>query len=277
MFERKPKRVYVLGAGPAGMLAAHAAMTKGYKDVTVYSKPDLSGKVAKSDLYGCQYLHQAVPYLGLPQSGERVRYMLDGPVDGYRRKVYGDNWSGSVSPDEYGPEADHRAWDIREAYDRLWSLYEVLTKPLNIDATVRKAMYEDEGAIVLSTIPAPAVCRDMENHKFPSQQVWAMGTTGLYHAALRALPYKAPGMTVQCNGWRDVAWYRAATVFGYSTLEWPGGRKPPISGIVAVSKPLSTDCTCWESKRSVRLGRYGKWTKGVLVHTAYAEAKKALP
>lgn len=270
-FRRNKRPVYVLGAGPAGLLAAHAAKTKGY-EVTVYSKPDLGGGVAKSDLYGCQYLHSSILGLAYSIDSRPVRYQLQGSVDGYRRKVYGDNWSGNVSPDEYGPEATHYAWNLREAYDTLFNMYYDLLRPMVLGPnTMAAAMHDD--AYVLSTIPTPALCRDTENHKFPSQQIWAKGST---HPK-DVLPFMAQDMTVLCNGERDTGWYRAATVFGYSTLEWPGGRKPPISGIVPVNKPLSTDCTCWVNERSLRLGRFGKWEKGVLVHTAYYETMKWLP
>jgi threonine dehydrogenase-like Zn-dependent dehydrogenase len=273
---RRPQRVYVLGAGPAGLLAAHAATSKGY-EVTVFSKPDASGNVAKSELFGCQYLHSFISGLGMQKKGEVVRYLLDGPAEGYRQKVYGAAFHGSTSVDEYGPEEDHQAWDIRETYDTLWEAYGKTAMPVEMTPALAGPLYTDAYAFVVSALPAPVLCRDMENHKFSSQRVWAMGTTGINNAQLRAMPYTAPNMTVQCNGWRDKAWYRAATVFGYSTLEWPEGRKPPIAGVAAVSKPLSTDCTCWQGKRSMRVGRFGTWTKGVLVHTAYSDTMKALP
>lgn len=276
MFGRT-KRVYVLGAGPAGLLAAHAGMTLGY-DVVVFSKPDLSGKPQKSELYGCQYLHAYIPGVGLMRDGwVPVSYQLNGSVDTYRRKVYGDSYQGSVSPDEYGPEEDHKAWNLRQAYDALWDYWGERIVPMTATPDkVEKALLMNPRTFLINTVPAPAVCRDMENHKFASASIWAMGTTGPHHARLRALPYTAPDNTVVCNGERDTHWYRAATVFGYSTLEWPGGAKPPISGVVPVSKPLSTDCTCWLGKRSIRLGRFGRWEKGVLVHTAYFDAMEAL-
>lgn len=275
MFKRKPKRVYVLGAGPAGLLAAHAATTKGYEP-TIYSRPHAEGGVAKSVLYGCQYLHATIPGITYSVDGRPVRYQLEGPVDGYRRKVYGDSWSGSVSPDEYGPEDDHYAWDIRAAYDKLWGMYGKTATPMDLRAQHIAELFADKDTMILNTIPTPVLCRDMDNHKFASRQIWAMGSKPVDMAQPR-LPYMPPDMTVMCSGWRDTGWYRAATVFGYSTLEWPGGRKPPIAGVVPVSKPLSTDCSCWQSSRSVRLGRFGQWRKGVLVHTAYFEAMEALP
>lgn len=270
-FRRSKPPVHVLGAGPAGLLAAHAATTKGYQ-VKVFSKPDFSGQVAKSELFGCQYLHSAIPGV-TGAKGEVVQYKLEGPVDGYRRKVYGDNWNGPVSPDEYGPEEEHYAWDLRTAYDLLFDVYCNLMRPIELSPASMNNLRQD--AYVLNTIPAPALCRDVENHKFVSQQVYAMGTTT--PSVYDCIPVQVPSMTVVCNGHRDTGWYRAASVFGYSTAEWPGGKRPPLHGIAAVSKPLSTDCTCWLNERTLRVGRFGKWEKGVLVHTAYFDTLKWLP
>ena len=266
------KRVYVLGAGPAGLLAAQAAGVKGYP-VTVFSKPSANGQVAKSKLYGCQYLHTFIPGIGIMRDGWRpVKYQLDGPVDGYRQKVYGDAWSGTVSPDEYGPEQDHRAWDLRAAYESLWAIWREYTVAMNISSDNVSHLFGDPHAVVITSIPARVLCKFPDGHRFASTDIWAMGS-----APGNVLPYRAPDDTVRCNGWRDTGWYRAATVFGHSTLEWPGGKKPPIAGVAAVSKPLSTDCDCWQSSRVLRVGRYGTWTKGVLVHTAYGETLEWLP
>ena len=44
-------------------------------------------------------------------------------------------------------------------------------------------------------------------------------------------------------------------------------RKPPLEGVAAVRKPLTTDCNCHPDW--LHVGRYGRWTKGVLSHDAY--------
>lgn len=269
MWGKKPKRVYVLGAGPAGLLAAHAAESKGY-EVVIFTAPDFGGTPRKSELWGCQYLHEPIP--GVTGRGERawVSYELAGDVEAYRAKVYGDAWQGSVSPDEFGPEEPHAAWSLRNAYDRLWTNWLPRIVPNGMTPQSAVALAADKEAVVLCSVPAPALCLDMENHKFPSQSIWAMGSKGLEDAQQR-LPYVAPDNTVLCNGNDAPRWYRAATVFGHSTLEWPAGKKPPISGVAAVSKPLSTECTCHlgDGSRWLRVGRFGQWKKGVLVHTAY--------
>jgi hypothetical protein len=264
MFGKK-RKVTILGAGPSGLLAAHAAETRGWA-VEVFTAPDAEGKPRKSELHGCQYLHKHIPDLGIGTAGKAVQYLLEGSKDQYRKKVYGWGWDGNVSPDEYGPEKGHFAWDLRETYDRLWERWEPRLFATDVTPAIADYMSVNRPGLMVSTIPAPALCLEPGQHKFVSQSVYAMGTR-TDSAPYWTLPYTAPPMTVQCNGEDAPRWYRAATVFGQSTLEWPGGAKPPISGVVTVHKPLSTDCTCHPDV--MRLGRFGQWKKGVLVHEAY--------
>jgi len=269
IFRRRMRTVVVLGAGPAGLLAAHAASKQGY-EVYVLTAPGPSGQPRKSQLYGCQYLHAAIP--GITEGdGTPVSYVLDGSPEDYRYKVYGGGWQGRVSPDEFGPEEPHLAWDLRAAYDALWQSWLPLIKPALLNASNVEQLFVDRSCIVLSTIPANVICRNPQ-HAFDTQMVWAMGS-----APGNALPYVASPNTVWCNAHEAPRWYRAATVFGHSTLEWPQGVKPPVAGVVRVEKPLKTDCDCRTSSgRWHRLGRYGKWQKGVLVHTAYSDALEVL-
>lgn len=272
---RKQRRVTVLGAGPSGLLAAYAAHRRGF-EVVVFSAPDQDGKVAKSELYGCQYLHAKIDGLYDTEKGTAVSYQLRGNSEDYRRKVYGEGWSGQVSPDEYGPEGSHQAWDLRLAYDRLWAwaAREDILVSCRLTAANVTPIYGDRNNIIISSVPAPALCLAPEEHKFVSQDIWAMGSLDDEDGRM---PYCAPNFTVECNGEDAPRWYRAATVFGYSTLEWPGGVKPPITGVAAVQKPLRTDCDCRTgSKRWHRVGRYGRWEKGVLVHTAFDQIMEAL-
>jgi hypothetical protein len=249
-------------------------------EVTVFTAPNQDGEPAKSELHGCQYLHAFIPGTNLPPAGRPVRYLLDGMPEQYRRKVYGGGWNGQVSPDEYGPEANHSAWDLRQTYDLLWERFASRIFPLHLTPQAASMMARQPGQRVFCTVPAPALCLRPEEHKFAAQSIWAIGTIDSHWREgvdpkpklPPRLPYLAPGDTVQCNAQDAPRWYRAATVFGHSTLEWPAGPKPPISGVVAVQKPLSTDCDCHVGKAWHRLGRYGRWAKGVLVHEAYFEA-----
>lgn len=260
--------VYVLGAGPAGLLAATAAEERGC-EVLVFTRGGPGGQPAKSELYGCQYLHAPVPTDSIAGNPDRVRYLLDGTAAGYREKVYGERWQGQVSPDEYGPEENHMAWDLRAVYDELWEKWHYRMAVAELNAPlVQELLDKGKPYRMLSTVPAPALCGDDE-HNFLAQQVWAFG-----EAPGRVSPVPCPPFTVVCNGDRDTGWYRVANVYGHTTVEWPGTRRqPPIEGVVKVQKPLRTDCECWIHNPAFRrLGRYGRWQKGVLVHTAYYDA-----
>jgi len=217
-------------------------------------------------MYGAQYLHAPIPGLSF-DNGKTLRYHLIGSVEEYRRKVYG-NANVTVSPESL--EEAHQAWDIRDAYLRAWDLYSDLIVPIDTISAdwVKLQINSRDFACIISTIPAPILCWNPE-HKFNSKNVWGIGDAperGIF------APVRVNPMTVELSGERDTGWYRASNVFGYHTVEWPEGKRPPLSDIAAISKPISTDCDCFPEV--LRLGRYGTWTKGVLAHHAYEEANK---
>lgn len=250
--------VVILGCGPSGLVAASAAISIGHS-VTM-----ISDKLEPSKIYGCQYLHAPIPgYEDVPKT--RVSYSLIGTMDQYRRKVYGDVWEGNVSPEDFIGE--HDAWDLRETYSRMWE-----RMIFHNDYAIRQITWHFENGDVpvrilnpdriISTIPANALCEG--GHTFREQVIYAVGD-------------REPDMpsfdAVMCNGTDDMAWYRSSNVFGYQTYEWPGlGYHPPDA--VRVTKPLSTDCNC--NPDVIRVGRYGKWDKNVLVHEVYEKVLEAL-
>lgn len=260
-------KVAIFGSGPSGLIAAHT-MVNYYRvpptDIDIYSRGE------KSPLFGCQYLHSPVPGLHAGDS-VIVKYDLIGSPELYHRKVYGEKRVGKVSPEEYGGE--HRAWDIRKTYDNLWSLWKNRIITTVVDSPIPPAMDQLFGEYdrIISTIPRTAWCID-PSHAFATSEIWAIGSAPELGINL---PFRVAGDNmVVCNGLHDVGWYRASDVFGYGTIEWPGDRKPPISRVVKVSKPLSTTCNCW-SGRMIFIGRYGAWKKGFLAHQVYEELASA--
>lgn len=248
-------RVLVFGCGPAGLLAAYAAEREFNADVTVVSVKQ------KSPLYGCQYLHGPIPGLALPQA--TVNYHLRGTAEQYRKKVYGSlRPPTSVSPQLY--EGLSPAWDIRNMYDQLWDRFEPKVNDLRVqpeDVIGLLDHFMPDGAV--SSIPLPSLCQAGEQHTFNSVPVWAVGET-----PDRPFPISFPPFTVACDGTEEIGWYRGANVFGYRTVEWPGHlRKVPVRGVVKVNKPLSTNCDCLAAV--LRVGRFGMWQKGILVHETY--------
>lgn len=252
-------KILILGSGPAGLLAAHAASFAPGAEVKIVSKGQ------PSELFGCQYLHGPIPGLDLRTTS--VRYQLEGTVADYAAKVYGSaRTTQAVSPAVL--KGLHPAWDIRQAYAELCERYfsEVQAVELTPE-TINELFTHLDPDLVISSIPAVVLCQQQE-HAFTSQTCWALGDAPERN---QFVPVPCPEDTVVCNGTADTGWYRVSNVFGYRTAEWPGLRpKPPLAGVVPFHKPLATTCDCWQHERKViKVGRYGTWTKGVLSHTAF--------
>ncbi len=243
-------KVLVLGAGPAGLMAAHAAAITN-NDVIILSKK------RKSFMRGAQYLHMPIPMASQSQPFS-ISYKLKGTAEQYRDKVYGPDPRIRVSPESL--LGSHLAWDIREAYDWLWETYgdyveEQDIHPLNIEDII-KSMGADA---IISSIPAPQICIDPD-HGFQQENVWV---TEMYRGEAR------DDNTVICSGDPDDPWYRTSRIHSWSNTEYPFNKKPPLSSdkVHAVAKPIKTNCDCLSEIR--RVGRYGTWTKGVLSHSAF--------
>lgn len=255
------KTVLILGCGPAGLFAAHAAALAGFD-------PIIASKKRKSEMYGAQYLHRPIPGL-IEGAGFDVTYTLQGTSEIYRQKVYGKDWRGLVSPQEYAEE-DHKGWDIRAAYGEAWKLYVDKIQDLPFASSTQVAGFIEAMRLkgvnhLISTIPLPMLCID-QKHGFSSQNVWAIGDAperGIFS------PITSDLNTVVCSGSWDDSWYRKSNILGYNSVEWPEKKKVPIEGVAKVVKPLENNCTCQPDVH--RLGRYGLWGKGILSDSAFYE------
>jgi hypothetical protein len=255
-------QISILGCGPSGLVAAHAATRLGH-DVNIFSikKP--------SPIYGAQYLHQPIPGLLASQGDPRmIRYVMQGEPESYLKKVYGAEWDGTIS-DDLRDQA-HLAWDIRRAYAELWLMYEGLVidiaLPVDHDDRVRAMVnLVATSDMVVNTIPRDKVCVWPARHRFVSTPIWALGDT-----PERAVPIPTEEGVILYNGDSEPSWYRTSSMYGYSTVEWPGHLpRPPLPGVARVNKPLSHDCDCFPGV--VHLGRMGRWQNGRLVHHVYAD------
>ena len=255
--------VTILGCGPAGLMAAHAAAEAG-ADINIVSKR------RKSELFGAQYLHAPIPDItdGDPV---RVEYRLEGDSFAYKQKVYGPLWDGSVSPDDL--PGRHDAWDIRQTYDRLWDLYSHNIVDVNISGGLIAAwLNSKEVPLIISSIPRPALC--MRGHTFGSQDIIAAGDAP--GRGIR-IPYNAPPNTVICNGNENPSWYRLSNIFDHHTAEWSMASlrtAPPVATAAVVKKPLFHNCDCLAEV--IHVGRYGRWEKGVLSHEAFNDTYTAV-
>lgn len=246
-------KALILGCGPAGLMAAHAAHRFGFETVIV-------SKARKSFMNGAQYLHAPIPGASL-KDPFIIDYKLVGDVAGYRDKVYGPGSQVEVSPQSL--IGHHPAWDIREAYDHLWRKYGAGVRDVHLNPfAIRRLLETERPDLTISTIPAKLLCHQRADHTFVAETVWATSE----------LEIDLSDNTVLCNGEMDVSWYRASKIQGFTNTEWPGTDYPMGYGgrVWEVVKPLSTSCTCLPEVH--RMGRYGKWIKGVLSHHAWEEA-----
>jgi hypothetical protein len=225
----------------------------------------------KSPLYGAQYLHHPVFGFTATARPRVVFYRLGGgsALD-YRRKVYGEGWTGSVSPEDL-PEA-HNAWDIRQTYDALWRKWEHAVSDRDITPYTLKQLVDDvKPDMVISTIPRQQLCHggDRTAHFFNQIEVWAAGDAPDLGIDIGKM-YPCEDEVVKLNADPEVAWYRKSRVFGHTTVEWPGWiQRVPVSTASRVPKPLNTNCDCWPD--ILHVGRYGAWEKGVLSDSAYTK------
>lgn len=237
------------------MIAAHAAVGQG-ADVAILSKK------RKSHMNGAQYLHRPIPAVPVTLEPFRIEYLLQGSPAGYRMKVYGPQWDGTVSPEDM--TQSHSAWPIRDTYDWMWDRYAWCVKDWEATpATLKRAMETNKPDLVISSVPANLLCH--KGHTFRSAKIYSTDT------AVQSLP---ADNTVICNGEKIPRWYRISSIQGHQNTEWPDGSKPPITPMWEVLKPTDNNCDCFPEV--IRTGRYGRWTKGVLSHETYDQVVDAI-
>lgn len=255
-------RVAILGCGPAGLFAAHAAVGQG-ADVTILSKP------RKSFMRGAQYLHRPIP--GLSGEPFEIDYRLEGPVDGYRAKVYGDFSDVQVSPETLVGKA--QAWDIREAYDNAWVEYAPLIRQWELEHKDQLMEIEQDYDLVISTIPARLLCGEPKEHEFISQAIWSTDFVKRLGVFEEKAGEPIPDNIVVCSGYEDDWWYRQSRIHGWENTEF-GFEHKPAGRSWLVEKPISHTCDC--RPEIVRMGRYGAWQKGLLSDAAFYDTEALL-
>jgi hypothetical protein len=248
-------RVTVLGCGPAGLIAAHSAISLG-AEVRILSKKE------KSFIGGAQYLHEPIPGISSLYPDGEIKIEMWGDEKGYALKVYGDpNHQTSWKNYHHG---EHRpAWDLRKTYDVLWERYEHLVTDIMITEELLKEQVAKSTDFIISSIPAKGLCTKIgAGHHFHKRKVLISQESAADEDNL-----------IIWNGEADLPWSRWSRIFGVN-----GGYEYPLGSIVAgaraISKPLSTNCNCYPGM--LRVGRYGRWNKEGLTHEAFSMTRRAL-
>lgn len=262
----------ILGCGPSGLLAAHAANQLGFT-------PTILSIKQPSRQYGAQWLHAPIHGVTNRSPDGEVKYHLRGSSLVYGRKVYGAQKVSSSFGQFVGDGEVQEAWDLRNAYKKLWRMYEgqisnYVFDPGSMKILIGSQMFD----YCISTIPASEICYMRESiHSFKYQPAWVTPRSPAPVPGQPRLPDGDEDFVVY-NGEDTEPWYRTSSVFGHTTTEYPYvdfEEAPDVPGAFLIKKPLETDCNCWRDS-VLKAGRYGQWKKGVLTHHVYEESLEYL-
>jgi hypothetical protein len=271
------KKVAVLGVGPAGLLAGYAASLVPNTFVSFFAQGGEQGPT-KSVINGAQFVHRPIPILHRADNPDAViRYVTVGSPASYKEKVYGVGSAVPfVSMSNVHDGLDAPAWSMSKTYDALWSALIVPERVNVIQITPEWLVNLIEGGffdVIVSSIPRSAICLShagliAQQHSFTSQSIRVMGRSA----------FDLPDNTVIYDGTSSVSWYRTSNIMGVGSTEWgesAPAKLPHYDEITSVTKPISTNCTCF-SDDVLHVGRYGEWRKGVLAHEAFVKTFAAI-
>lgn len=244
-------KVAILGCGPSGLLATHAAMILGH-DPVIYSI------AVQSEIHGAQYLHRSIPEISSKEPDAQLTFRKRGFPQVYAAKVYG-TMDIDTSWSKFEDDKEYPAWNMQEAYDKLWDWYNHRILNRIVNAWDMPDLI-DSYPYVISTIPASNLCRK-PYHEFKRLTISVTGSA----------PDDIKPNQVVYSGRTQDNWYRACEIFGHRFTEYAA----PIPGQPQGFKPVSTNCDCFRG-RILKVGRYGKWARGELIHHAYEDVAIAL-
>lgn len=246
-------KVAVIGCGPAGLAAAHAA-------AGLVDEVDIYAPKRKTPQRGPIMLHRPIPGINNTDPDGYVRQIvIGGSILDYRYRLYGDV-NIAINGDVL--EEGFHTWRVPTAYDIMWDKYvsRIINKTLTPDEVDDLVGRYD---LVVSTAPAPSLCRAGGWHEFRSVEIALV---------LEASYPNQPPNTVIYNAREDIPWVRSSRIFDAEVTEYMPHAAPP--GALTIHKPLSTDCVC--HPRVLRTGRMGKWHNETWIDHAYYETRTAL-
>jgi hypothetical protein len=251
-------KVIVIGCGPAGLAAAHAAVGQG-ADVTIYAPGGMTPQ------RGPLLLQRPIPGINTEQpNGTIHQIVIGGSILDYRYKLYGDVNIG-INGDVL--QKCYHAWDHFETYQRLWNTYGDLVVTRWVKRNALATMHE-EADLVVSTASARSMCR--------SGQMLGGGVHEFKCARVAVTPYTSypdqPDNTIIFNANPDAPWVRSSLVFGVPVTEWIPSLAP--NDATLIEKPIATDCRCYP--HVLRTGRFGAWRNETWVDTAYWDTYSAI-
>ena len=255
--------VAVIGCGPAGLAAAHAAYGLG-ADIVIFSP----GK--PSPQKGPLVLQRSIPAITTEHPDGYIRQIvIGGSILDYRYRLYGDV-NISIQGDLLRP--GYHCWNHIKAYEKMWDLYmERRNHPRiqheygMLDGDELYQLQQDERFdLVVNTAPLKDLCFN-PTHEFTFKQVDI--TLG------QSYPDQPPDTTI-FNAGDEFKWVRSAWLLGNSCTEWLIGTAPEDADVITIRKPIRHDCNCFP--RVLGTGRFGAWRNETWVDTAYYDTRDAI-
>lgn len=252
-------KVVVIGCGPAGLAAAHAAVGLGCEVSIIAPKK-------KTPQNGPVTLQHPIPDITTGHPDGYVRQLvIGGSILDYRLKLYGDV-NVNINGDILRPGYD--TWRVQEAYDKMWGLYSELIEdgevaPADVNWLVRSC------DLVVSTAPANRLCyRDWPGGEQPTHEFRSVPIALMFRTSYP----NQPDNTIIYNASDNYAWVRSSSIFGVKVTDYKPEDCPNPDLIIY--KPLGTDCDCHPCL--LRVGRYGKWHNLAWIDSAYSETREAI-
>lgn len=242
------QEVAIIGTGPAGMLAAHAAEQSGAV-VTMLTdgRPSMIG--------GAQYLHRSIPGLTAPDPDGFVRFKYVGTPEEYSQKIYGR----PDAPTSWGKYTGLvPAWSLQAAYRDLQIRFESRMRIEQVqgsDIMGLCAAYD----LVVNSAPRRLFC--LHQHVFSSVPLWVSSD--------RVDPIE-PNSVVYLGD--PAPCCRISNIWGQRSFEYAAA----WHGAMKTYKPNGHACTCHPHDNYMTVGRYGAWDKDQLTSDAYQQVHDAL-
>lgn len=258
--------IAILGAGPSGMMAAHAASQCGAHVDIIDAAPDQSRRNS-----GVYYLHDDCDLL--LDSVQIRQGLLGGHIlsldeiqEAYGMKVYGK----SVAKTSVLEPLRHpiiTGYNSGQAIDRLWDMYGLRVHKNKINGIDDVPNLMREFDQVISTIPAYILYPELDKYEFVET-----------HIKVGKAPVDEAFIFYNINEHCD--WYRCSAMFGIFIQEFGFGKKAPVDEslfdkYVTVKKIIGDGVT--STLEGLHLtGRYGAWNKKFLTHDVYYDVLKWL-
>ncbi len=250
-------RIAILGAGPSGMMAAHAASECGnYVDI-FDADPNKSKRNA-----GVFFLHDSCNLPLTPTSIQQRLLGAEGQSDESVASAYGHKVYGVPSVKSSVLQVRSHLWvmgfNSGEAINMLWDLYgnQVQNKAIQGLNDIGGLLREYDK--VISTIPLHHIYSGLD---YESATLWVKSGQA---------PEDESWILYNIN--ENCDWYRCSAIWGTFTMEYGAGHIPIRRdgyNYFEVTKVVGRRNIPAHSERLLFTGRYGAWDKTILTHTVY--------